>query len=611
MTIVPHALDKPPLLEVTDLHIAVDKKGLSTPLVSGVSFSLRHNQTLCIVGESGSGKSLTAQALMRLLDPQLFSVTGTILFNGQPLLSLSERDMRPLRGKQVAMIFQEPMKAFDPVYTIGSQIMEVIRKHDGLSRPAALAKTRKLLADVRMSDIDLRIDQYPHELSGGMLQRAMIAMALSCDPLLLIADEPTTALDVTIQAQILELLAEIKQQRQMSILFITHDLDVAAQISDATLVMYQGEVVERDDTGRIYHTPEHPYTQKLLGALIPMDSAIGSSLGGAAVAGLPATQPAPVTPSDALFTVNNVSRWFDSRHSRGKPIKAVNDISFSIRHGESFGLIGESGSGKSTLGRLLTGLEKPTAGHILFKGQDIALADRKQQMAFRKNAQIVFQNPYDAMNWKWTVRDIIGEPLKLQRKMHNGELSERVQELLQEVGLNPDSLHRYPRSFSGGQRQRISIARAIALNPQFILADEAVSALDVSVQTQIVNLLISLREKYGLSYLFIGHGLNVVRHLSDRIGVMYLGKLVEVAPSNELFSHPAHHYTRALASANPGRAAGHSGLPLSGEIPSPTQLPDGCVFHTRCPAAIAQCAREAPELRLIASDRWAACHFPL
>lgn len=611
MTIVQSQPDQPPLLEVTDLHIAVGQKGLSTTLVKGVSFSLRHNQTLCIVGESGSGKSLTAQALMRLLDPRLFSISGNISFNGQALLSLSERDMRPLRGKQIAMIFQEPMKAFDPVYTIGSQITEVIRKHDGLSRHAALEKTRRLLADVRMSDIDLRLDQYPHELSGGMLQRAMIAMALSCDPLLLIADEPTTALDVTIQAQILELLAEIKQQRQMSILFITHDLEVAAQISDATLVMYQGEVVERDDTGRLYHTPQHPYTQKLLGALIPMDSAVGRALGDTVSARPAVAPPSPDTDSQALFSVSNVSRWFHSRHSRGKPIKAVNDISFSIRHGESFGLIGESGSGKSTLGRLLTSLEKPTAGQILFKGQDIALADREQQMAFRRNAQIVFQNPYDAMNWKWTVRDIIGEPLKLHHKLHNGELSERVQELLQEVGLSPDALHRYPRSFSGGQRQRISIARAIALNPQFILADEAVSALDVSVQKQIVNLLISLREKYGLSYLFIGHGLNVVRHLCDRIGVMYLGKLVEIAPSTELFSHPAHHYTRALASTNPGQAGGPSGLLLSGEIPSPTHLPDGCVFHTRCPAATVQCTREAPELRLIASDRWAACHFPL
>ncbi|MBB6637745.1 dipeptide ABC transporter ATP-binding protein [Cohnella thailandensis] len=680
------------LLEINDLSVDFHtRRGLLRAL-SEVSLTIRRGETVCLVGESGSGKTITSKAVMRLLDYENGRIAGgRIRLDGLDLTALSQNELRSLRGKKMAMVFQEPMAAFDPVYTIGYQLVETIRRHETRSKKEAWEHAVSLLARVGIPEPRIRMKQYPGELSGGMLQRAMIALALSCGPELLIADEPTTALDVTIQAQILQLLQELKEEFRMSILLITHDLGIAAEIADRVVVLYAGRVAEQAPAAELFARPHHPYTRGLLDSVAALDTEKGEKL--RSIAGsIPSLSALPdgclfhprcpfasdkcrneapplisrngraaacwhtdklLTATNAekgsarqeiellseklilaeknpsaspfespeaspdLFQVSGLRKFYRLKGSlpgRARAhIRAVDDVSFAIRRGETFGLVGESGSGKSTLGRVLLQLEKATAGRIRFGDRELTGLRGAALREVRKDMQMIFQDPYGSLDPRWNVGDIIGEPLRVHERLTASEKKERVARLLESVGLDASYANRYPHEFSGGQRQRIGIARAIALSPKFVLADEAVSALDVSVQAQVVNLLQELQEKLGLTYLFIAHGLQVVRHLSDRIGVMYLGKLVEIAPSRELFLRPAHPYTKALIASIPSADIGakRERIALQGEIPSPARPPSGCRFHTRCPLATARCKEEEPELRTIGSEHVAACHYPL
>jgi len=675
-----------PLLDIQRLTVRFDTPSGPLTAISEVSIRVHPGETVCLVGESGSGKTITSKSVMRLIEYENGAIaSGEIDLDGQNLARLPERKLREIRGRKIAMVFQEPMVAFDPLYTIGHQIVETIAEHKMGNRDEARERALYLLRRVGIPEPETRMKQYPGELSGGMLQRAMIAMALSCGPELLIADEPTTALDMTIQAQILQLLQELKAEFNMAILLITHDLGIAAEMADRVVVMYAGKVVEQASVEHLFDQPHHPYTAGLLRSVTTLDSdrsaklysiegtipnlfqlpsgcrfhprcehatakcaaeapelteingrevacwhaeelvaaafgTAGVSRSGQAqrieVTESPSTEHAENTDIEHLFEIEHLRKHYPIRgglFQRGRAsVRAVDDVSFRIRRGETFGLVGESGSGKSTLGRVITQLERATAGRVTFGGKVLTELPEAQLRETRKEMQMIFQDPYGSMNPRWKVGDIIAEPLSIHTELSARERKERVAGLLERVGLNPAWQERYPHEFSGGQRQRIGIARAIALQPAFVLADEAVSALDVSVQAQIVNLMQEIQQSLGLTYLFIAHGLHVVRHISDRIGVMYLGKLVEVAESEELFLRPAHHYTKALIASipwpDPGRR--REGSALRGEIPSPVRPPSGCRFHTRCPAATALCRESEPELRGIGPGHLAACHYP-
>lgn len=675
------------LLDVRELSVDFHTKNGSLKAIVNVTFSIQPGETVCLVGESGSGKTVTSKAIMRLIEHERGLITGgNILLKQRDVTALPETELRKLRGKRVAMIFQEPMAAFDPVFTIGQQIAETILRHERIGRREAWTRGTALLERVGIPEPAIRMKQYPGELSGGMLQRAMIAMALSCNPELLIADEPTTALDVTIQAQILQLLQELKREYGMSILLITHDLGIAAEMADRVVVMYAGRIVEQGPTSELFARPRHPYTRGLLKSIAPIDGIRGSRLfsirgsipsltslpsgclfhprcefasdrcrveapplvssGNGEVACWHAEQlddeevsadreirntanskdkditvlsvrDTNISVPETLFEVEHLHKYYPVK-GQGLTaartfIRAVDDVSFSIRRNETFGLVGESGSGKSTLGRVLLQMEPATSGHVRFQGEEITGLGNARLRSRRREMQIIFQDPYGSLNPRWTVGDSIAEPLKVHGVMGAADRRRRTEELLQLVGLDPASGSKYPHEFSGGQRQRIGIARAIALNPSFILADEAVSALDVSVQAQIINLLQQLRQQMGLTFLFIAHGLQIVRHISDRIGVMYLGKLVEIAPSDELFRRPAHPYTKLLIDSIPQPVPGERRISsaIKGEIPSPANPPGGCRFHTRCPLATAKCREEQPELRSLDKEHYAACHYPL
>lgn len=676
------------LLEIENLSVQFTTNKGSFTAIQDVTLKIGAGETVCLVGESGSGKSVTSKSVMRLIDYENGVISGgQIVLDGDDLTTLSQKELRALRGKKMAMVFQEPMAAFDPVFTIGSQITEVIIQHKQGNREQAWERAIHLLKRVGIPEPEIRMNQYPGELSGGMLQRAMIAMALSCSPQLLIADEPTTALDVTIQAQILHLLQELKAEFNMSILLITHDMGIAAEMADRIIVMYAGQIVEQATVQQLFTKPHHPYTRGLLRSITTMDSDRTNRL--FSIEGtIPHLSDLPTgcrfhprcpfatdrckkdsptlqsvngrlaacwysedlvkledwqqlaaptdtaessgknertipklgeqeTAKETLFEVKGLSKFYPigkGTFNRSKAyIRAVDDVSFSIKKGETFGLVGESGSGKSTLGRVLLQLERATEGKVLFEGKGLSELSAKGLQGARRDMQVIFQDPYGSVNPRWKVGDIIGEPFDVHESFSKAEKRAKVEELLELVGLNRSMYDRFPHEFSGGQRQRIGIARAIALHPQFILADEAVSALDVSVQAQIVNLMQDLQKKLGLTYLFIAHGLNIVRHLSDRIGVMYLGKLVEIAPSEELFLHPSHHYTKGLLASipSPDPTRKTEWFAIEGEIPSPANPPSGCRFHTRCPAATARCREEQPELLQLREGHWTACHYPL
>lgn len=531
------------VLRVTDLHVSFAQREKDFNAVRGVSFEVKKGETLGIVGESGSGKSVTARSIMRLLpSPPSYMKQGMIEFQGENLALKTEKEMESIRGKEISMIFQDPMTSLNPTIKVGKQIAESLVKHRGLSKDVAKKEAIELLTLVGIKNSEKRYSQYPHEFSGGMRQRVMIAIALACRPSLLIADEPTTALDVTIQAQILDLMKSMQQRFDTSIILITHDLGVVAGMCDRVVVMKDGEVVETGTTIDIFKNPKHPYTKKLLNALPRLDEKKKPKRLPHIKAGVDTTIP--------LVQVDSLCQHFDS--GKGELTKAVDDISFHISPGETLGLVGESGSGKSTTGRAILRLDEPTAGDILYRGMAINRFSPKEMKTMRRHMQMIFQDPYSSLNPRFKVLDIIGQALDIHKlSKSKAERRKRVEELLKMVGLEPEHATRYPHEFSGGQRQRIGIARALAVEPDFIVCDEPLSALDVSIQTQIVELLEDLQHRLGLTYLFIAHDLSMVKHISDRVAVMYAGKIVELAESEELYNNPLHPYTKSLLSAIP------------------------------------------------------------
>ena len=531
------------LLQVKDLHVSFITGEQEFEAVKGVSFHVNEGETIGIVGESGSGKSVTARSIMRLLpSPPSFLKKGTIEFQGKNLINQSEKQMEAIRGKDISMIFQDPMTSTNPTIRIGDQIAEGIMKHQGLPKKEAHVKTIELLKLVGIKNSEERYNQYPHEFSGGMRQRVMIAMALACNPSLLIADEPTTALDVTIQAQILSLMKNMQERFGTSIILITHDLGVVAGMCDRVVVMKEGEVVEQGTTEEIFANPQHPYTKRLLNALPKLHEKKEPKVMPNLSADLNINIP--------LVEVKNISKHFEM--AKGNVLKAVNDLSFQIYPGETLGLVGESGSGKSTTGRTLLQLHEPTDGEVLYKGVPVSRLTKKELKSMRRYMQIIFQDPYSSLNPRKKVLDIIGEALDVHNLSSSKEARRtRVEELLELVGLKKEHALRYPHEFSGGQRQRIGIARALAVEPQFIVCDEPLSALDVSIQKQVVELLKDLQQRLGLTYLFIAHDLSMVKHISDRVAVMYGGKIVELAESEELYANPQHPYTKMLLDSIP------------------------------------------------------------
>lgn len=660
------------LLEVTHLttHFATPT-GVARA-VNDVSFNVDAGETLCLVGESGSGKSVAAMSILQLLDDATHP-RGSIRFADEELLHRSESEIRALRGRDIAMIFQEPQTSLNPVMRIGAQIEEVIRAHQHVTRQQARQQARALLVDVGVPDPEQRLDEYPHQFSGGMRQRVMIAMALACRPKLLIADEPTTALDATIQAQILELLRRMQREFGMALLFITHDMGVVAQMADRVAVMYAGRIVEQGPATDVFATPHMPYTWSLLESVPRLDAPPGQflSIPGSppastdAVGGCPFHPRCPVamdrcrtdepllettepgrqaacllTPVEfvtrrevpslrippgtaraastrPMLLANQVSKtytvgWRIGRRSRG--LRALTGVTLDVRAGETVGLVGESGCGKSTLAQLIVRLTEPTDGTIEFDGRQLSTLRGKGLRSARRDVQLVGQDPFASLDPRMTVRKILTEPLVTHRYEHS--IIARIEELLHLVGLTKSDADKYPHEFSGGQRQRIAIARAIAVVPKLVILDEPVSALDVSVRSQVLNLLHDLQRELGMAYLFISHDLTVVRSVCSRVAVMYLGRIVEQAQSEVLFDQPRHPYTVALLSAvpipDPVQERRRRRLILTGEVPSPSSPPSGCAFHTRCPRAAEVCAAQVPELVDRGDDgHLVRCVFPV
>lgn len=577
-----------PVLSVKNLTISFLRDAVWRPVVHDVSFDIGPKETVAVVGESGSGKSVTAMSVMRLLPPATSRIEGSIRFDGTELTTLDDERMRSIRGNRIAMIFQEA--SLNPVYTVGFQLAEVLVEHRGMTKAAARAECIRLLDRVRIPAARKRIDEYPHKMSGGMRQRVAIALALACQPKLLIADEPTTALDVTIQAQIVELIKELQREEDMSVLFITHDMGVVAEVSDRTVVMYRGDLVEAGTTASIFSQPQHPYTKALLSSIPHLGSMNGHSdplrfplVDHETGAVTPPAEPARTVDaaSPPLLAVSGLKVRFDIRGGlfggvTGR-VHAVEDVSFDLRPGETLSLVGESGCGKSTTARAIMGLTPTLEGTVLFQGKDIKTLTAREKLERRRRMQMVFQDPFASLNPRMTIGNALAEPLAAHSGLPAQQIGARVRELLQWVGLAPDMADRFPHQFSGGQRQRICIARALALDPKMIVADEAVSALDVSVKAQVVNLLIDLQERLGLSYLFISHDMAVVERISHRVAVMYLGEIVEIGPRRAVFENPGHPYTRQLMAAvpvpDPSRRSIMRDLPNQ-ELKSPIRAAD-------------------------------------
>jgi peptide/nickel transport system ATP-binding protein len=570
-----------PLLQINNLQVDFVTEIGTTTAVNNISLEVQRGEIVAIVGESGSGKSVTSLSILQLhpTPPARYN-QGNILFSpdGQTpvnLLTQTPQQLRAIRGNQIAMIFQEPMTSLNPVFTCGNQVMEAIRLHRKLSKEEASQKTIELFEKVKLPNPAQLFHRYPHQLSGGQKQRVMIAMAMSCEPDLLICDEPTTALDVTVQKTILQLIKSLQQAEQMGVIFITHDLSVVAEVADRAVVMYKGNIVEQGPVANLFSNPQHPYTKGLLacrpilhpkGKRLPVVSDFLENKTGS-----PEDRKSERTSyqyelssglsrlsdfTDPLLCVEHLSVWFPSKKTfLGKPLeytKAVDDVSFEVYKGETLGLVGESGCGKTTLGRTILRLIEPTKGKIIYDGVDLTAKKRDELKALRKDIQIVFQDPYSSLNPRLTIGDAIAEPLKVHRLLPTDkQRRDKVVELLEKVNLNAEHFNRYPHEFSGGQRQRIVIARALALNPSFIVCDESVSALDVSVQAQVLNLLNDLKKEFGFTIIFISHDLSVVRYISDRIMVMNKGQIEEIGEAEEVYFNPKQAYTQQLIASIP------------------------------------------------------------
>ena len=597
------------VLEVQGLTVRFDTSERSVVAVKDLGFHVRAGEVLAIVGESGSGKSVTSLSVMRLIEHGGGTIaSGKISFtrrNGGKLDLAKAADsvMRTIRGGEISMIFQEPMTSLNPVFSVGTQVAEAVMLHQGLSHAEAEAEALRMLELVRIPEAKQILKRYPHQLSGGMRQRVMIAMALSCKPSLLIADEPTTALDVTIQAQILQLIRQLQEEMGMAVIFITHDMGVVAEVADRVLVMYHGEAVEEGTCEQIFHNPRHPYTQSLLAAVPRLGSMRGTDepapfpllritdpeaeqLGTADMDETPVDMPEPAASAPSVsdgpvLSVDNLITRFDVETGFWGKVKrrvhAVEQVSFNLYPGETLGLVGESGCGKSTIGRSLIGLETPRSGSIVFNGQELTQVSGSQLQKLRRNIQYVFQDPYAALDPRLTVGFSIMEPLLIHKVCSRQEAERRVGELLERADLDPAMAVRYPHEFSGGQRQRVCIARALAMNPEIIIADESVSALDVSVRAQIINLLLALQKEFRIAFLFISHDMAVIERVCHRVAVMYLGQIVELGSRRDVFENPLHPYTKRLMSAvpipDPSRRTMSHTL-LTGEIPSPVRSAD-------------------------------------
>lgn len=573
-----------PLLSINNLSIQFKSETELHTAVNNISFEIAAGELIAIVGESGSGKSITALSVLQLL-PKQSTVSGEILFHQQEtvdILKLSKKKINNIRGNKIAMIFQEPMTSLNPVFTCGYQVMESLQLHKQLSKKIARQETIKLFEKVQLPDPEILVDRYPHELSGGQKQRVMIAMAMSCNPSILIADEPTTALDVTVQKTILDLMLKLQTEHDMGIMFITHDLGVIAELADKVVVMYKGKIVEQGPVMEIFANPKHPYTKGLLACRPPLDrrlkwlptvadfmgtdengkivelaSSISEVLNKAVVTGEERTEAHKILyAKEPILTIKNLKTHFPIKSGFfGKTkdhVKAVDDVSFDVYPGETLGLVGESGCGKTTLGRTILRLIEPTAGDIIFKGKNLVQLNNEDMRAVRKDLQIIFQDPYSSLNPRITIGEAIMEPMQVHKILANDkERKGKVLELLKRVNMEEKHFYRYPHEFSGGQRQRICIARALALSPQFIICDESVSALDVSIQAQVLNLLNELKRDFHFTYIFISHDLSVVKFMSDRMVVMNKGKVEEMGDADAICDNPQTEYTQKLISAIP------------------------------------------------------------
>ncbi len=560
-----------PLLSIKNLSVDFNSDSGATHALKEISVSVNQGEIVALVGESGSGKSVTSLSVLQLLpSPPAQYTSGEILFSedgktATDLLQKNKYEMQDIRGNKIAMIFQEPMTSLNPVLTCGEQLMEAILSHKKIKKAAAKQKSIEWFEKVKLPDPSSIFNRYPHQLSGGQKQRVMIAIAMCCEPRLLICDEPTTALDVTVQKTILQLIKELQQQTNMGVLFITHDLGVVAEIAQRAVVMYKGEIAEQNTVENIFRSPQHPYTKALLacrpsnqekGSRLPVVADFLEQTNKAENTNTSHTAEPAIISGEILLKAEHLSVWYPSKKSfLGKPlsfIKAVDDVSFEVRKGETLGLVGESGCGKTTLGRALLRLTDVTSGTIDYNGTDLAAKTKKELRSFRKEIQLVFQDPYSSLNPRITIGSAIEEPMKVHRLFSSGkQRKEKVAELLAKVGLDTGHFHRYPHEFSGGQRQRIVIARALAMNPSFVICDEAVSALDVSVQAQVLNLLNNLKKEFGFTVIFISHDLSVVRYISDRIIVMYKGKIVESGNAEDVYTNPQSGYTKKLISSIP------------------------------------------------------------
>ncbi|WP_042662670.1 ABC transporter ATP-binding protein [Haloferax sp. ATB1] len=679
--------DDGPLLDVRGLRTEFHTEGGPIVASNEVSFSLDRGETMGLVGESGAGKSVTARSLMRLIDSPGEITGGQVVFNGEDLLQKTEAEMRDIRGNRIAMIPQDPMSSLNPVMTVGEQITETIRRHQDVSKSEARQLAVESMDDVGIPDAEERIDDYPHEFSGGMRQRVLVAIGFSCEPDLIIADEPTTALDVTTQAKILDLLNEMQEREGTAVLMITHNLGVVAQTCDHVGVMYAGNLVETAELGDLFDRPRHPYTRALIDSIPEVDTdydelptldgampdlgnlpsgcnfaprcphateacrtggdpsldAVGDDSSRAACLHADDLDLSESTVPEAgtgrrdidrtgepLFEVRNLKKYFDagegvfgnvhlSWEGGGLPtverrhVKAVDDVSFDVYPGETVGLVGESGCGKSTVARTALRLLEPTDGEVYFEGQPLHELGSSEIRSLRREMQMIFQDPQSSLNPRKTVGQIVGRAMEKHGIATGEEKRERVGDLLERVGLSRAAASKYPHEFSGGQQQRVAIAHALAVEPKLIVCDEPVSALDVSVQAQILNLLNEIQDDENISFLFISHNIGVIRHICDRVAVMYLGKIAEFGSIEQVFSPPFHPYTESLLSAvphaNPDRETDR--ILLEGSVPSPINPPSGCPFQTRCPKKIGDvCERDLPELEAVdGGDHYISCHL--